>query len=34
VKQAAGLARREEPGGHTGKAQQVSSKVTANEQCA
>jgi hypothetical protein len=34
VKQAAGSARREEPGGHTGKAQQVSSKVTANEQCA
>jgi hypothetical protein len=28
VKQAAGSARREEPGGHTGKAQQVSSKVT------
>jgi hypothetical protein len=37
-KQAAGSARREEPGGHTGKAdwcgwQQVSSKVTANEEC-
>jgi hypothetical protein len=34
VKQAASSARREEPGGHTGKAQQVSGKVTANEQCA
>jgi hypothetical protein len=28
---AAGSARREEPGGHTSKAQQVASKVTADE---